>query len=465
MSMSPQLRPVLFSVCASQFILPFMLAGVNAILPIVGQDLGIGARQISLVNTVYVLSLALAQLSSGRMGDVWGRGHMFLGGLGIFAGGALVLGFVEQYELFLSIRFLQGLGAAMFNASGLAIIMALAPPQQRGTVLGISSAAVYAGVSCGPVLAGLVAGSLGWRWLFWGSSCAAVVAWFLMHHNLREEWQLARGEPFDWKGCLGYASFMACLTFGASFLQYETWALWLLAAAPVFLIIYLRLEWRSKYPLLELRLFTQNRVFSLSSLAAFINYATGIGIGFYLSVYLQSLRGFSVYETGLFLAVQAGVQALVSPLAGRLADRYGAASMSALGIALCGTGIGLAVCIDLNSPLYLLIAVQLLMGMGFGLFATPNTTLILSSVDERYLGQAAAVIGTMRTGGMLASMIVVTTSLGFFMGHAAVSASNAPAFMASMQSSMIFFCVFNVLSIGCALGSRRYDRQQRKAKD
>ena len=448
----PSVRAVLFAVCASQFILPFMLAGVNAVLPIMGEDLNLSARQLSLIGTTYTLALAIAQLSSGRIGDIVGRRRLFLTGLSMFCLCSAALGFARQFEIFLCIRFMQGLGAALFNASGLAILMALAPEGRRGTVLGISAAAVYAGISCGPALAGLLAGAFGWRWLFWGTSLGAVAAWLLMHRNLQEEWRQGLGEPFDWPGFLCYGGFMLCLTLGAGSLQHAVWAPWALAGALCLLACYIRLEWHSKFPLLELRLFTQNRVFALSAMAAFINYASSFGVSFYFSMYLQGLRGLSVSDAGLFLAVQAIVQILVAPLSGRLTDRYGASSISTLGIALCGSGIAVAALIEIHTPLSLLIGVQILLGAGFGLFATPNTTLILESAGPRYLGQAAGVTGAMRTGGMLANMIIVTTTLGFFMGQAPLHPENASVFMESMRLDFWLFAGLNLLAIGCALG-------------
>ena len=451
---SPSLRAVLFAVCVSQFILPFMLAGVNAVLPILGGDLGWSAWQISFISTVYTLSLAIAQLSSGRIGDIMGRRRLFLTGLGIFCLCSALLGFTRHFETFVCIRFVQGLGAAFFNASGLAILMSLAPVDKRNRILGVSAAAVYAGISCGPALAGLLAGAFGWRWLFWGTSLSAVAAWLLMRRNLREEWRQGQGEPFDWPGFLCYGGFMLCLTLGASSLQYAFWAPWVLTVAPCLLACYLRLEWHSAFPLLELRLFTQNRVFSLSALAAFVNYASSFGVSFYFSMYLQGLRGLSVSDAGLFLAVQAVVQMLAAPLAGRLADRFGASPISTLGITLCGAGIALAALIDVHTPLLVLIAVQILLGTGFGLFATPNTTLILESAGTRYLGQAAGVTGAMRTGGMLANMIIVTTTLSFFMGQSPLHLENAPAFMDSMRLNFYLFAGLNLLAIACSFGRR-----------
>jgi MFS family permease len=464
MNGASSLRSVLLAVCASQFVLPFMLAGVNAVLPDIGSDLGLGAHRISLIGTVYTLSLAIAQLSSGRMGDIWGRRRLFLVGLGLFCLCSGGLGFVRHFELFMCIRFLQGLGAAFFNASGLAILMTIAPAHQRSTVLGISAAAVYAGVSCGPALAGLAAGAFGWRWLFWGTACAAACAWMLMHRCLKEEWRQGRGEPFDWTGCLSYGGFMLFLTLGASFLQSAEWAPWALGAALFLLIAYVRLEWRARYPLLDLRLFTQNRAFTLSALASFVNYSSSIGVGFYLSIYLQTLRGLSVHEAGFFLAVQAAMQMLTAPVAGRLADRYGPGRISTIGILLCAAGVGAASFIDAHTPFAPIIGMLCLLGAGFGLFATPNTTVILESAGPRHLGEGAALTGAVRTGGMLANMIIVTATLSCFMGHAPVGPENAPAFMESMRLDFLLFSGLNLLALGCSIGRLSFDRGRKTAK-
>jgi MFS family permease len=172
-------------------------------------------------------------------------------------------------------------------------------------------------------------------------------------------------------------------------------------------------------------------------------------------MYLQGLRGLSVSDAGLFLAVQAIVQMLAAPLAGRLADRFGASPISTLGTTICGAGIALAALIDVHTPLLMLIGVQILLGAGFGLFATPNTTLILESAGTRYLGQASGVTGAVRTGGMLANMIVVTTTLSFFMGQAPLHPENAPAFMESMRLNFYLFAGLNLLAIVCSCGRRR----------
>lgn len=160
-------RPLLAAICASLFCMPFMLAGVNAVLPAIGESLDASARQLGLIGAFYSLGLAVFQLASGSLGDIFGRRRIFLLGIAIFAVAGAALGFVRSAPLFIALRLLQGLGGAMFNGSGLALLASAAPPEERAAYLGISGAAVYAGIACGPPLAGLVAGTLGWRWLFW----------------------------------------------------------------------------------------------------------------------------------------------------------------------------------------------------------------------------------------------------------------------------------------------------------
>ena len=309
-------RRLLLAVCTALFFMPFMMAGVNAVLPPLGESLRASARQLGLVGAFYSLGLAVFQLASGSLGDICGRRRVFLWGMGVFALAGALLGFVDSAPLFLVLRFVQGVGGAMFNASGLALLASAAPPGQRASYLGFSGAAVYAGIACGPPVAGFIAGWLGWRWLFWGNALAAAGAFLLMKYCVKLEWRTAEGQPFDWWGCIIYGCAMAALTFGASELAESPVLAWgLLASFALLLAVFCLLELKSRYPLLDIRLLARNRVFALSSLAAFVNYSSFFGMLFFFSLYLQVGRGMSVQEAGFFLALQSVVQALTTPLA------------------------------------------------------------------------------------------------------------------------------------------------------
>ncbi len=447
---------ILVVVCAAQFFLPFMMAGVNSALPPIGQDTLASAKELSLLTTFYALGLATFQLTTGRMGDIWGRRRIFLIGLGIFILSSVCIGMSNNIMLMQGFRFIQGTGAAMFAASGLAILATVAPDGKRGQYIGFSAAVVYAGIACGPPVAGFIAGSIGWRWIFYSNAIAATIAWVLMCFTVKDEWYEGKGEPFDWRGGFLYGAGMATLAIGSTILQdLPIKGILLLCTGLGLLIIYVMLESRTQYPLLDINLLLKNRVFALSSLAAFVNYSASFGMILFFSLYLQVVRGMSVNDAGLFLALQFVVQALATPLASRLADSHGPGRISAIGIGLCGLGLCACAFLGRDSHLIFFVIAQIILGLSMSFFAAPNTTVMLESVDRAHVGQAASFVGTMRTCGALVNTTIISMTLGYFLGNAPVSVDNIDEFLMSMRVDLILFGIFNIAAIGCALGRER----------
>lgn len=455
-------RSLLVAMCAAQFFMPFMMAGVNAVLPPLGESLGASARELSLVGAVYSLGLVIFQLAGGTLGDIFGRRRVFLAGMGIFGCTSIVLGFVGNMTLFIVLRLVQGTGCALLSSCSLALLVSAAPAELRASYLGISSAAVYAGIACGPPLAGLIAGWLGWPWLFWLTGLAALGAMLITVFRVRMEWRPARGEHFDTSGCLIYGCCMAALTIGASELaDYPRIGAGMLALwAALFVVLCLR-ELRTAFPLLDVRMLARNRVASLSLVAAFINYCSFFGMLFFFSLYLQMGRGMSVQQTGLVLAMQALVQALSSPLAARLCSRWQEGHVCTLGTVLCGCGLLLAAFLRLDSTLLLIFCSQVLLGIGVSFFAISNTAIIMESAGEKNVGRASGLVGMVRTAGMLCNMVIITLTLSLFLGHAPVGPDNMPQFLQAMRTDMILFGLLNLLAVTCTLarnGSRKDDR-------
>ena len=152
--------------------------------------------------------------------------------------------------------------------------------------------------------------------------------------------------------------------------------------------------------MLDVRLLSGNRFFTLSSLAARGNYAATFGIVFFMSLFLQYAKGLTARQAGFILLLQPLMQVLTSPLAGRLADRVEIAKLATVGMLISAAGLLLAaITLGSHTPLWLVAMELLLIGAGFGIFITPNTTAIMDSVERRQYGVASGMIGAMRTLG------------------------------------------------------------------
>ncbi len=444
---------ILFTTTSAQFLMPFMMAGVNAILPSIGADTHASAMELSLLITFYALGLTMFQLTAGRMGDIWGRRRIFLWGICIFTLTTMLVGFINNIYILLLLRIAQATGSAMFSASGLAILAVSTPSHLLGRYVGFSAMAVYAGIACGPPIAGIIAGTIGWRWLFWGTALASLVPLYCMRFVIDKEWYQGRGEPFDWKGSIFFGLSMTSFTIGCTIIQKNLpLSLILMGIGIVLFIIYIRMELHTPYPILDIRLLVKNKLFALSSLAAFINFSSCFGMLFFFGIYLQLVRNLSAMQAGLFLSLQFVVQTLVTPYSSTLSERYGAGRISAIGITFTGLGLCSSAFLGLESHLGFFVFAQVVLGIGMGLFAAPNTTVMLESVDEAHVGQAASVSGTMRTAGGLLNTTIISITLGFFLGDAPVSQENIDDFLHSMRVDLILFGLLNIAAIGCALG-------------
>ncbi len=447
---------ILCAVCAAQFFMPFMVAGVNSILPPIGEATGASASELSLLSTYYILGLVISQLIAGRMGDIWGRRKIFLVGGLLFVVTNFCMGFMDNIYIMHVLRTFQGLGTALFSACGLAILAVVAPEGKRNEYVAYSATCIYMGIACGPPVAGFIAEHFGWQWLFWGTGSAGLLAWCFMRFAVHEEWYAAKGEPFNWTDACIYALGMGCLAMGSSLLK-DTYLGGgaLMLAGTTFIILYVWQERHTKYPLLDVRLLAKNRVFALSALAALVNYSACFGMVLFFSLYLQVVRGVNISTAGLYLSVQFLVQAIVSPMAGRLASKYGGGRVSAVGITLCGLGLCATAFLDRESSMAFFLVAQVCLGLGIGLFAAPNTSVMLESVDKAHLGQAASVSGSVRTVGALLNTSVITVTFGYFLGDAPVSTENIDAFLQSMKVDLLFFGCMNIAAIGFALGRER----------
>lgn len=434
----------------SSFLTPFMGAGMNVALPALGREFSMSAVSLGWVTTAYQLAAAMFLVPFGRYADIKGRKRIFVLGLGVFTVCSLLAAFAPGGGWLIAFRALQGFGGAMIFGTGVAILTSVYPVGERGRALGINTAMTYLGLSLGPVVGGFLVRAFGWRSIFWAavpfSLCAMTMAMLKLDADLTE----ARDEKFDLTGSALFGAGLVFLMYGFSKLPTVP-GIVLTASGLALLVWFASFESRTASPVLDVGLFRTNRLFAFSNLAALINYSATFAVGFLLSLYLQYIKGLPVHQAGLVLIAQAIVMALVSPFTGRLSEQIEPRILASAGMAVSAIGLGLLSLLGPGTPLAYTTAVLALLGLGFGLFSSPNTNAVMCSVDRKMFGTASATLGTMRLSGQMFSAGITMMIFALFLGQARITPVVFPAFMRSLRTAFVFYAVICGLGVFASL--------------
>jgi EmrB/QacA subfamily drug resistance transporter len=436
---------LLVVIMISSFFNPFMGSAVNIALPSISRELSMDAVSLSWIAMSFLLSAAVFLVPFGKLADIWGRRRMLFYGNIFFTIASLFCAFSVSGNMLIASRFLQGIGSAMILSSGMAIIISAFPPEKRGRIIGWNTTAVYVGLSAAPLLGGILTQAFGWQSLFYINAMAGILIIAGISFGVKAEWAEARNDRFDITGSLIYMLSMSALMYGFSKLP-GNFALLLTIAGALGLIAFILWELREKMPVLDIGLFRNNKIFAFSNLAALINYAATFGITFVLSLYLQNVKGMNPRDAGLVLITQPIMMALVASVSGRLSDRIDSRILASSGMAIIVAGLIALVFLTTQTSNTYLVVTLFVLGFGFGMFSSPNTNAVMSSVEKRFLGTASATLGTMRLTGQMFSMAIAAMAIHIFVGNAAISPDNIHNFMHSVS---VIFMVFAAL---CFLG-------------
>jgi len=443
-------RPALVVTTLASFTTPFMGSSVNIALPAIERTFGLDAVTLGWVASSYLLAAAIFLLPFGRLADICGRKRVFVAGLVVHSAASLLAALAPSGPLLLAGRAVQGLGGGMIFGTGIAILVSVYPPAERGRVLGINVAAVYTGLSLGPFAGGFLTHALGWRSLFFVVAAFGFAVVAVAVRGLKGEWAGARGEPFDVRGTLVYSLALTAVMLGFSSLPGRDGAL-LLAAGLVGLAAFAVLQARTEHPLLDVGLFRHNRVFAFSSLAALINYSATSAVTFLMSLYLQYIQGLAPTAAGTVLVAQPLTMALFSPLAGRLSDRVEPRLVASAGMAVIVAGLALLVGVGPATPMPRLVAYLLLLGFGFALFSSPNTNAIMASVERRMYSVASATLATMRLTGQMLSMGIVLLIFATRIGKVRITPEAYPDFLAGTHTAFVTFAALSAVGVVASL--------------
>lgn len=443
----PDVRKIaLFIAVLAGFLTPFDLSAVNIALPSIGQEFSMDAVSLGWIATAYLLASAVFLLPFGRIADIHGRKKIFTLGLAIFTAASFLTIFAPNAPAIIILRIIQGTGSSLIFGTAVAILTSVTPPAERGRALGIYTTSVYLGLSCGPFIGGGLTHLFGWRSIFLINVPIGLVTLAMIYLYLEGEWADARNEPFDFGGAVQYGITLICVMLGFTLLP-DTEGLVLLVAGTLMLIVFISRVRRISYPLLDLRLWTENRAFAFSNLAAFINYGATFSVTFFLSLYLQYVRGFDPWTAGAILVVQPLFQAAVSPLAGRLSDRASPGKIASFGMGLTAAGLAALVFVGPETPIPIIAVILVFIGLGLGIFSSPNTNAIMGSVGKRLYGIAAGTLSTMRLLGQTISMGIAMMIIALFIGRVQITANQHTQLIVAMQVAFALFAVLCIVGI------------------
>jgi len=391
---------VLFTLCLTSFLVPYMGSSLNLALPEIAIVFNLDAKNLGWINSSFLIATAVFQVPLAKIADALGRKKMFMGGVMLFGSSSAACAFAWNFHSLIAFRVFSGIGGAMVFGTNLAILSASYEQSERGRAMGILSSVVYIALAAGPFFGGIFTHYFGWKSVFYIPGAILLIQAFAIPLLIKHEWIEQGSGNFDKIGSLIYGISLFCLIFGFSELM-SAEAITLLVFGILGFFIFYNYEKKISSPVFQVSLFKNNRAFVFASLSAFFSYAATTATTFMLSLYLQITRGFDAKNTGLILVSSAVVQSIASLYAGRLADKFEPSKIASLGMGLNVVGLFGLIFIGIESSIFIIIAMLLFLGLGFGSFSSPNT-------------KVTATVGTMRLAGQAFSMGVAVMAIGNF---------------------------------------------------
>jgi len=391
---------------------------VSTLLPVIARGFGASVATIEWVTTVYLLVVSVLLLGVGRLGDLRGHKRVYLVGFAMFVLGSALCGLAPGAGWLIAMRGFQAVGATMLFANAPAILTKAFPASERGRALGALGMFTYLGLTAGPSLGGWLADVLGWRAVFYINVPVGAAALALAARTVGDDRPERGSEVFDLLGAVIFGAGLLALLVALN--QGHAWG-WsapptrgLFVAAFLLLGLFVVVERRRSSPMLDLGLF-RNRVFTAATASALLNYIAVYSVIFALPFLLIRGLGLSPRHAGLILTAQPLVMAVVAPLSGTLSDRIGSRGLATTGMLLLGSGLVLLAWASGGRSSLAIAGSLALVGLGVGIFVSPNNSALMGAAPRHRQGIAAAILATARNVGMvlgvgLAGAVLTTVS-------------------------------------------------------
>ncbi len=435
---------------------------VNVALPTLVRELGTDFATVQWVVLAYLLALATLLPSVGRLADMIGKKQIYTIGFVIFTLGSFLCGLASNVYMLILFRVLQAVGATMILALGVAIVTESFPPEERGQALGLSGTVVSIGIVIGPTLGGLIIDSFSWRWIFFVNIPIGLLG-ILMTIRFVPDIKPEGKQKFDYIGAIALffclLAFLSALTIGqgAGFTDTRVLVLFLLGA--LFLALFIVVERRAEQPMIDLTLF-RNRQFSVNLITGFLTFVAIAGSLILMPFYLENVLGYSTRQVGLLIAVLPISMGVVAPISGSLSDRFGTKTIAVIGLGILLIGYAALTTLDIQTSALNFVLLFLPIGIGMGVFQSPNNSAIMGTAPPDKLGIVSGMLALNRTLGQTTG-IAITGALWaaltiYYAAPLQISSATealAPAQVAALQNTFIVVAGMILLALLLAIWS------------
>jgi EmrB/QacA subfamily drug resistance transporter len=449
--------------------LGMLLATINSgtliiALPDLERSLGTTLLQLVWVILAYMIASTVLVLTAGRLSDLFGRKKAYVGGFVLFTLASLGAGFSADGTQLILWRILQGIGGALLFANAAALVTDAFPKEQLGLAMGTNTMVAAVGLVIGPVLGGALV-AISWHWVFWFNVplgiAGAIWGWLILH-------ELSSRDPERGLDLLGTVTFLAGLTglvYGISKGGISGWndplVIWSLVAAAVLLPAFVLIELRERSPMLDLSIF-KNRLFAAATAAAFINGLSRFALLFVFVFYFQGVKGDDPIMAGVKLTPMAIGMLVASPLAGIWADRRGSRTLAALGMLVSAFALAGMTTLEQDSAYWQSTLWLGLVGIGSGMFNSPNTAAMMGTVPANRRGIAAGARMMLQNTGAVISiafvLAIVTAAVpksvlfAIFSGLASgLSSTELQPFIHNMHTALWVLAITSLIGAGVSL--------------
>ena len=440
---------VLIVATLTSFFTVFLSSALMVAVPSIAQEFSMSNIVQNWVTMLLFLVVAIFTIPAGQLSGKFGLKKSMVLGSSLFIVSSIVAIFSISSEMFLICRVFQGIGVAFLNVASMAMVVSAFSPQKRGQAIGINVTGVYLATSTSPVIGGFLNFHFGWRSIFWITIPFLVFILALLITQINKEWITMSDVDIDWRGSIIYS--IGILLFIYGFTTLDTLSGIILTALGIIIIaIFVLVELRQKYPVFDVKFF-KNPKFSSANFAALCAYLATFAVTTIVNYHLQYIRGFNSETAGMILLVAPLIQVIMAPISGRLSDRINPQKLAAVGMFFGAISLAMLAMLNKSTPLEFLIVAMFCHGLGFGIFSSPNTNVIMSSVPPKDTSVASASVATMRTIGQTMSMGMLTLVFAFIMGNVPIIPKYYHLLTTSCQTTCLICMVLCAVSVIASL--------------